>query len=341
MTPADPTSPDSDPAATDTRLTRRASFGAALAAAGSMAAAPMMIAGAAVAQEAAPGTPAAPSGPFAPWYRFGLGGFEVTVLLAGTGRVEKPQGTFGLNATPEAFAAASAAAFLPADDAISYYTPVVVRTGQAVVLFDTGLKAAGLLGAMQAAGIDPASITHVVLTHMHGDHIGGLSEGGTLTFPNATNVMGRIEFDHWAGAGNEGFESKIRPLADKATFLADGDSVVPGITAELAPGHTPGHMIFHLDSQGAKLVLTADTANHYVWSLGYPEWEVRFDNDKAQGIATRKKVLAALAESRTPFIGYHMPFPALGYVEALAENPAGASYRFVPASYQLLLPVDA
>ena len=77
----------------------------------------------------------------------------------------------------------------------------------------------------------------------------------------------------------------------------------------------------------------ADMANHYVWSLAYPEWEVRFDMDKEAAAATRKRVLSMVATDRIPLIGYHMPFPGMGFVE---EVDAGR-FRYVPATYQMML----
>jgi glyoxylase-like metal-dependent hydrolase (beta-lactamase superfamily II) len=108
--------------------------------------------------------------------------------------------------------------------------------------------------------------------------------------------------------------------------------VASGITAMSAPGHTPGHTAYMIESGGKSLVIAADFANHYVWSLGYPDWEVKFDMDKAQAAATRRKVLDMLAADKIPFIGYHMPFPAVGYVET-----RGDGFQYVPASYQLIL----
>ncbi|MDP3377300.1 MAG: hypothetical protein Q8S53_02970, partial [Brevundimonas sp.] len=116
------------------------------------------------------------------------------------------------------------------------------------------------------------------------------------------------------------------------TFLDDGGSVVSGITAMAAFGHSPGHMAYVLDSGGKRLAITADTANHYVWSLEYPDWEVRFDADKPAAAATRKQLFGMIAAERMPFIGYHMPFPGVGFVEA-----KGDGFRYVPASYQLSL----
>lgn len=263
---------------------------------------------------------------------FTLGDFKVTTLLAGSRPVENPQGIFGMNVSEEAFAEASAANFIPTDMAQFFFTPTVVNTGSEVILFDAGLSSAGTADALSTAGYAPGDITHVVLTHMHGDHIGGLSDdSGAETFSNAAYVTGQVEYDAWAAMENDGFEAKVRPLADKMSFLGDGDSVRSGITAMAAFGHTPGHMAYMLESNGEQLMLMADTANHYVWSLAYPDWEVRFDADKAAAAETRRRVLGMAAADRIPLIGYHMPFPGLGFVET-----RGDGFHYVPHSYQLM-----
>jgi glyoxylase-like metal-dependent hydrolase (beta-lactamase superfamily II) len=271
---------------------------------------------------------------FAPWNRFKLGAFEVTTLLAGTRAADKPQETFGTNATAEEFAALSAANFIPADMAQFFFTPTVVNTGAEIVLFDTGLAAEGTLAALSAAGMTPDMVDVVVLTHMHPDHIGGLmaADGATPTYPNARYVTGSAEHNHWSANPSEQFTALVAPLNEKITFLDDSGSVASGITAMAAFGHTPGHMIYQLESNGQRLAITADTANHYVWSLQRPDWEVRFDADKPAAAAARKTVFGMIAADRIPFIGYHMPFPGVGYVEALNDG-----FRYVPASYQLML----
>ena len=269
---------------------------------------------------------------FAPYNRFKLGAFEVTTLLVGTRATENPQETFGLNATPEDFAALSAANFLPADRSQNFFTPTLVNTGAELVLIDAGLSAEGTLAALTAAGYTADQVDVVVITHMHGDHIGGLSGDAGITFPNARYVTGAVEHNHWSGAANEGFDGKVRPLNDKFTFLDDSGSVVSGITAMAAFGHSPGHMVYMVESEGQRLAITADTANHYVWSLQRPDWEVRFDMDKAAAATTRKAVFGMLAADRVPFVGYHMPFPGVGFVEA-----AGEGFRYVPMSYQMML----
>ena len=265
--------------------------------------------------------------------RVTLGDFEVTTLLAATMPRPEPQTIFGLNVSAEEFAQVSAANNIPIDQAQFFFTPTVINTGTELVLFDTGLNPEAITGALAAAGYTPDQVDVVVITHMHGDHIGGLmGEGGAATFPNARYVTASTEYDHWAAAGNEGFDAKMRPLAEKTEMIGDGASVASGITAMSAPGHTPGHTAYMIESGGKSLVIAADFANHYVWSLGYPDWEVKFDMDKAQAAATRRKVLDMLAADKIPFIGYHMPFPAVGYVET-----RGDGFQYVPASYQLML----
>ncbi|MHA7868769.1 MAG: MBL fold metallo-hydrolase [Salipiger thiooxidans] len=264
--------------------------------------------------------------------RVTLGEFEITALMAGTATREEPHKIFGLNASDEDFAAVSEAANIPTDKAQFFFTPTLVNTGAELILFDTGLNPDGIVAAVEAAGYGSDEVTQVVITHMHGDHVGGLTGGDGPTFANARHVTGQVEYDHWSGAGGETFTGKIQPLAERFEFIADGDSVASGVTAMMTPGHTPGHMSYMLESGGKQLVLIADLANHYVWSLAHPDWEVSFDTDKAQAAQSRRKLLDMLAADKTPFIGYHMPFPALGYVETRDQG-----FHYVPHSYQLML----
>jgi len=187
-----------------------------------------------------------------------IGDFEVSTLLAGTRTAPEPQSIFGMNVSAEEFAAVSAENFIPDDKNQFFFTPTVVRAGAEVVLFDTGLKAEGIVGPLKAAGVAPEEVTIVVITHMHGDHIGGLSDdGGTPTFPNARYVTGQKEYDAWAKMDSDPFNAKVKPLAEKMSFIGDGDSVASGITSVAANGHTPGHMTYMLESNGQSLRLVA------------------------------------------------------------------------------------
>ncbi|MCV2880443.1 MBL fold metallo-hydrolase [Actibacterium sp. XHP0104] len=297
----------------------------------------LLLAGAAAPLAAMPIRAAQAAAPMAgmsipPYFRFKLGGFEVTTLLAGTRTVPDPHTIFGLDVDDQTFAEASAPFHIPTDMAQFYFTPTLVNTGAELILFDTGLNPAGITAALAAAGYSPDQVDTVVITHMHGDHVGGLIGEAGATFANARYLTGQVEFDAWAAMGNETFDAKMRPLAEKTAFLGDGGSVASGITAMAAFGHTPGHMAYMLESDGKQLVLGADFANHYVWSLGYPDWEVKFDMDKPAAAATRRKMLGMMAADGVPFIGYHMPFPAVGFVQA-----EGDGFRYLPGQYQMMM----
>lgn len=268
-------------------------------------------------------------------YSFAVGDFEVSTLLAGVRTVDDdPQRIFGLNIDQAEFRSVSEANFIPSDRTQFSFIPTVVRTGRDVVLFDTGLNSRGITSALEQASVVPSEVSIVVLTHMHGDHIGGLTDdAGELTFVNARYITGQVEYDFWAARGDDGFDRKVRPLAEKMTFIGDGGSVTSGISGVAAFGHTPGHMGYMLESGGERLMLIADTANHYVWSLAYPDWEVRFDADKTAAAASRRKILGMAAADRLPIVGYHMPFPGIGYV-----TPDGPTeFHYVPVTYQLTL----
>ncbi|MGI9379278.1 MAG: MBL fold metallo-hydrolase, partial [Methyloligellaceae bacterium] len=124
--------------------------------------------------------------------------------------------------------------------------------------------------------------------------------------------------------------ANVVPFAEKMTFLKPEGEVVTGIRAVDASGHTPGHMAYHIESDNGRFLLFADTTNHYVASLQKPDWHVVFDMDKEKAAASRKKILDMIATDKIPSAGYHMPFPAVGYVER-----KDSGFRWVPASYQL------
>ena len=271
------------------------------------------------------------AGPVGQAHTVKLGSFEVTTLLGGASMRENPIETFGIGAEPTEFATLSEANFIPADRSGQSFTLTLVKTPDALVLFDTGMVPETNAAAMAAAGYAPGDVTHVVLTHMHGDHVSGLMQGETPVFANAKLIVPKDENDYWAANPSEAYTTHVAPLIGAATQIGDGDEVLPGITAAAAYGHTPGHTTYLLESDGQKLLITGDSFNHYVYSVQRPDWHVSFDVDKEKGAETRKAVLARLAEERIPFIGYHMPFPAIAFI---APSEGEGSFRYVPATYQ-------
>jgi glyoxylase-like metal-dependent hydrolase (beta-lactamase superfamily II) len=322
-------------------LSRRTLFQAAGIGAAGLAAPQIMIRAAAAQDGSTSDAPARTSGS----RRFAIGDFQVTTLSDGGRVMPDPHTIFGTDQAPEDVAALLDENFLPASHMRNMFTPTLVDTGSERILFDTGNGEAGreagagqLLASLEEAGYTTDDISVVVLTHLHGDHINGLTEGGDVAFANARYVTGQEEYDFWtdearAGTPAEGNHTavmeKVAPLAEKMSFLQDGGEVVSGVTAMAAFGHTPGHMVYMIESGEDRLVLTADTANHFVLSLQRPEWEVSFDMDKEMAAQSRARLFDMIAADRLAFVGYHMPFPALGFVER-----QDTGYRYVPATYQ-------
>ncbi len=279
-------------------------------------------------------------------YRIKLGAFEITTLLDGIVVAPDIYPTFGQNQEEAPVRDLLKANFLPEKPGAFYFTPIVVNTGSEVILFDTGnggstgrRPKAGLAAErLASAGYTVDQIDTVVVTHMHPDHIGGLMEDGKPTFPNARYVTASAEYDFWSpkevaegplARVGQLVQSNVVPLAEKFSFIKPGEDVATGITAIDASGHTPGQMAYMIESEGQSFMIFADVTNHYVVSLQRPDWHVRFDMDKEAAAAARKRILSMLADMRIPATGYHMPFPAVGYVEA-----AGNSFRWVPVTYQ-------
>jgi glyoxylase-like metal-dependent hydrolase (beta-lactamase superfamily II) len=288
-------------------------------------------------------------------YRFKFGEFEITNILDSKVIREGLHPSFGPEQPAEAARQLAHANRIAADRYEHPFTPTVVNTGDALVLFDTGngalrreheplrsrLPDGHLVERLAQAGYRAGDIDVVVLTHGHPDHIGGLTEGGKAVFPNARYVFGAAEYDFWKRGENvrearkfnrELFMRICEPLAERATFLKPGDEAVPGIRSVDAAGHSPGLMAYHVESVGKRLLIWADTCIHYVMAIQRPEWHIDVDDDKDKAVAARKRILDMAATDGLFVAGFHMPFPGIGFVERTAGG-----YRWVPVSYQLNL----
>ena len=280
-----------------------------------------------------------------PIHRIVLGEFEVTAILDGSVclGISPP---FLLNESDAEIDEIAKSANLSPEKLENNFVPVVINTGQKLILVDTGFgnlgrkMGAGLLKErLVQAGYQPTDIDIILLTHVHPDHIGGLYDDGQLSFPKAQIMMSQKEFYSWqSGEGipeqraenRDLFLKFLSPLEDQIKFLNDGDEIVNGVTAEAAYGHSVGHMMYRIQSNNHELLVWGDVANHYVFSVEHPDSLVGFDDIKDEAVTTRNKVLNEAADSGVLVLGHHMPFPSLGYVQRIGE-----SFKWVPATYQL------
>ena len=300
--------------------------------------------------------PADMKGPLRPTlYRYKLGGFEVMNVLDSFAQRDGLGAVHGGGAKPGEVEALAKANNIPPDRFEHPFVPVLVNTGKQLILFDTGngtlardveaLKGrvpdGHLVERMAQAGYKPEDVDVVAITHCHPDHIGANFTGGKPTFANARYVIAAAEFDYWKKGENISdarkptkmqFDRLMAPLAEKCTFIKPGDEVVPGIRAVDCSGHSAGLTGYHLESEGKNLLLFADSLLHYVCGVQKPEWTIGFDDDQQKAVANRKKILKMLAAERMMAVGFHMPFPSLGWIH---ETPMG--YRWVAHSYQMNL----
>ncbi|HZP79169.1 MAG TPA: MBL fold metallo-hydrolase [Pseudolabrys sp.] len=299
---------------------------------------------------------AAKQGPLQPSiYRFAFGGFEIASILDSKVVREGLHPTFGAEHSAESVHALARDNRIDASRYEHPFIPTVVNTGREVILFDTGngtlrrdyeqlrnrIPDGHLAERLAQAGYKPEDIDVVVITHGHPDHIGGLIDGGKPVYPNARYVFGAAEFDFWKRGENvrearkfnrELFVKIAVPLAERARFVKPGDEIASGIRAIDAAGHSPGLLAYHVESEGKRLLIWADTCIHYVMSVQRPEWQVDVDDEKDRAVATRKRILDMAATDQLFVAGFHMPFPGLGMVERAASGT-----RWVPVSYQLNL----
>lgn len=281
--------------------------------------------------------------PAKPFHKYKVGSFDCTAVYDGIW--EKPHDpAFFKNASVDDVKAAMRAAGLTDEFVSIPFTPLVVNTGRDLVLFDAGTggqvqpTAGKLLANMKDAGIDPAKITKVMISHFHPDHIFGLIEKSTntQTFPNAEIVVSTAEYKFWTDpAVIEKLPEARRPLANRiqATFPAwknvrqvDGEvEVAPGIRSLATPGHTPGHIAFHLASGGAQMIFSGDTFYQPAMSLKTPQWHGAFDQDGPLAEKSRRALADRIVADKVMVSGYHFPWPGAG---TLAKD--GAGYALVP-----------
>lgn len=246
-----------------------------------------------------------------------IGSLRLTSLVDARFIAANDGKTFGTDVGPKAVSQFLASRKLPLDEISLSVNALLVRgIPHHVVLIDTGLgaKAGGALTASLArAGIAPNQVTDVLITHSHGDHVGGLLDAaGRSAFPNAAVRMADAEWSFMRGQADA--KGLVNAIAGHVRPFAAGSEVLPGISSVTFRGHTPGHVGYLITSGRMSLLDIGDTAHSSVVSLGHPEWAMGFDGDQALGRQTREAEIARLAKTRMMIFSPHFPYPGVGRV---------------------------
>lgn len=273
---------------------------------------------------------------------------EIEVLVVSDGVLPLPTNMLGYNADPAMHAAWLKDMFLPPDAFDWALNVVVVRSGGQTILIDAGLgldpelnlpRAGQLIKRLEAAGIDLGSVTDVVLTHMHMDHVGGLLVDGVKERlrPDLRIHVAAAEVKFWESPDFShvsmppGFPDALRATAkrfrkeyeSKLRLFDEEYEVAPGVVVSRTGGHTPGHSIVRVASGKDRLMFAGDA----VFAVGFehPDWYNGFEHDPEEAARVRAKLLRELAETGELLVATHMPFPSVGHVAA-----DGDVFRWVP-----------
>jgi glyoxylase-like metal-dependent hydrolase (beta-lactamase superfamily II) len=280
--------------------------------------------------------------------RYALKIGEIDVMVVSDGVLLLPGAMLAHNAEPAVREAWLKDNFLPPDAFDWALNVVVVRSGGRTILIDAGMgtefpdleKAGHVIHRLEAAGIDLASVTDVVLTHMHMDHIGGLLIDGVKQRlrPDLQIHVAAAEVKFWESPDFSrvsmppGFPDALRKTAKRfakeyssqlRTF-EDEYEVAPGVVVTRTGGHTPGHSVVHVSSGGERLTFAGDL----VFTVGFehPDWHNGFEHDPEEATRVRINLLREVAASGELLVATHMPFPSIGHVAV-----AGDAFRWVPA----------
>jgi glyoxylase-like metal-dependent hydrolase (beta-lactamase superfamily II) len=253
---------------------------------------------------------------------FRVGALQLTALRDNRFFIPNDGKTFGVGEPTAAVSAVLAKAGAPGDHLTLGVDALLVRTGGRIVLIDTGAgpKAGGkLIESLAEAGVRPDQVTDVLITHSHGDHVGGLvGADGKPAFPKAVVRMSKAE---WAFLqANAGAKALVAAITPQVQAFEPGGEVAPGIVSVAIVGHTPGHTGYEIVSGKDRLLDIGDTAHSSIVSLAKPAWVIEFDTDAKLGRAARQAELARLAKSRETIFAPHFPFPGVGRVEAKGDG---------------------
>jgi glyoxylase-like metal-dependent hydrolase (beta-lactamase superfamily II) len=279
------------------------------------------------------------------FYRLAVGDFEITALSDGSNMLPA---TKLLQGDPARIEEALKRNYL-GDLIETSHNSFLVNTGAKLVLIDAG--AGSLLGAtaghllrnLRASGYRPEQIDELYLTHLHTDHVGGLMAEGQRAFRNAIVRVEKRDTDYWLSEANmraapaeakRFFEAAIASItpymrAGKLAVFEGNTDLVPGVRAQTAYGHTPGHTMYVVESRGEKIVLWGDVVHVAAVQFKDPSVTIRYDGDASEAEQVHELAFADAAQNGYIVGGAHISFPGLGRVRRDAEN----AYTYVPLDY--------
>ncbi|MGQ0698348.1 MAG: MBL fold metallo-hydrolase [Panacagrimonas sp.] len=286
------------------------------------------------------------------FYRMMLGDIEITALSDGT--VALPIDQMLTNIQPDQVNKALARSYLktPLETSVNVF---LINTGTKLVMVDSGAaKLFGptlgkLLTSLAAAGYKPEQVDEIYITHMHGDHVGGVMLDDRMAFPNAVVRADKHDAEYWLSEENmlkapeamkgqfQGAQASLKPYIKAGKFKPfDGDTeLVPGVKAMASRGHTPGHSFYVAESQGQKMVFWGDLMHVAAVQFDNPAVTIQFDVDSKAAAAQRAKAYADAAKQGYLVAAAHLSFPGIGRLRS-----EGKAYAWLPVNY-MSMPVTS
>ncbi|MCF0158657.1 MAG: MBL fold metallo-hydrolase [Veillonella sp.] len=293
------------------------------------------------------------------YYRMMVGNNEVTAIYDGYGNLDASLMTDYTKFTKEELDKMIDDAYVPRTELGGMEGTIIaylVNTGDHLILIDSGkgetkapifLDEQGrLLDNMKAAGYTPDQVDIILPTHMHSDHINGITYKGKRVFKNATVYVPKEEKAFWIDTPVDALPKEVQPYvelahyamdpyikADKVKYYTSGQEVFSNVKSLPLFGHTPGHSGFEFTSNGEKILFWGDIIHCGPVQLKHPEVAIEFDANADAARVTRDKMLKQVVKDKTLVASPHLPFPGFGHIEASDD---GQGYKWIPVTYHPL-----